>query len=172
MTVGAQVLDDATMIQLLDDGSGWLRVERQTEGAAEIGVTRYGTDGRARWTRRLPYQPRPVPRILVDSLVRNWTRAPGSGTPLFPEDQVRAALFIPGRLPPVASADLAADGRIWLKRELGSGRLLVLNGETGAPLFEVQLPAGARFAGAEGTRLWAVAKDADDVESVVQYRMQ
>jgi hypothetical protein len=172
MTVGAQVLDDATMITLLDDGSGWLRVERRTEGAAEIGVTRYGTDGRARWRRQIPYQPRPVPRTIVDSLVRSWTHAPGSGTPLFPEDQVRAALFIPSRLPPISSAGMAADGRIWLKRELGSGRMLVLNGETGAALFEVQLPAGARFAGAEGTRVWVVAKDADDVESVVQYRMQ
>jgi hypothetical protein len=170
--VGQQRLDDNPLLTLARDGTGWLRVERRTDGPAEFTVTRFGLDGKSRWSRRIPYTPRPVPRAFVDSMVNGWVHPLQAGAPRLPEADVRAALFVPTRFPPVTFAGLGTDGRVWVRREMDANRVTVLDGGTGAPLFEVALPAGSRFAGGDGDRLWAVLKDADDVETLVQYRIQ
>ena len=170
--VGSQPLDDGPLISLLRDGSGWLLVDREVGRASYFTLTAYALDGRTRWSRRIAYTPVPVTTKVVDSLIDLWAHPAERSAPALDAGAVRTALYRPAHFPPVTSASLMADGRIWIRRESAGQRFLAVDPADGKDLFEVTLPPGARFAGASTDRLWVVMKDADDVESLVQYRMR
>ena len=121
--------------------------------------------GRTLYTRRFPFSRAPIPAKVVDSVgtdlatrYRNYVR-------------VREALFVPASYPPVTQALVANDGSVWLRgRDDRAGTMWTILDPAGNPVARVREPARTRFLDLDGG-LWAVERDADDVESIVRYRL-
>ncbi len=130
--------------------------------------------------REFPYRPRPLEERVVDSTVRAIEAGLARMSPGIPigRDSLRRALYRPAYYPPVAEVRLGRDSTLWLRlaaeppRPLAAARVLWLVLDwTGAPLRTVEAPAGLRIYDASGDLLWGVERDADEVPSVVRYRV-
>jgi hypothetical protein len=85
--------------------------------------------------------------------------------------RVREALYVPPSYPPVTRALVANDGSIWLRgRDDPAGAMWTILDSTGNPAAQVREPPRTRFLDLDGG-LWAVERDADDVESIVRFRI-
>ena len=169
--VGLQPLDDTPFLMLLRDGSGWLRLDRPVEGPARFTLTVSDLRGHQRWQRVVPVPAVPVSSRFIDSVVGGFAHPQEGRAPQVPEGRVRATLFVPPRLPAATSAMGTLDHRVWVRREAGSRRYSVFEGD-GRPAFEVELPPGVRFAGANGETVWGVLTTEEGEEVLVQYRLR
>ena len=149
-------------------------VDRRDARSAErstYGVVALNLDGDTVWTTRVPYEPKPVDRAIVDSVLRSTMRsAMRSG--LSP-DEAEKALYLPNFLPPVTGGFVATDGSIWLRRE-DDGRsvsydVLHTNGNFAAQL---SVPSNVTLRAARDNYVWGVELDENDVPTVVRYRIQ
>lgn len=172
--IGAQPFGDAPLLVGALGGDGFVRVDRRTTGEPVVLVTRFASDGRTRWTHRIPFTGAPVDPALIDSVVRRFTTASTPGMPGLPEANVRRAIAIPPRDVEVRSVALAPDGTVWLRRSTGAkmaARFTVL-ASNGAPAFEVELPPGAKLVGfGEGT-IYLGSLDADELPVLTRYRVK
>ena len=121
--------------------------------------------GRELYRRRFPFPRTPVPRHVVDSvaddLVNRYRNYSG----------VREAIPVPPSYPPVNRVLVANDGTVWLRgRDDPAGALWTILDPKGSPFAIVREPPRTRFSDLDGG-LWAIERDADDVESIIRYRL-
>jgi hypothetical protein len=149
-------------------------VDRRDATSAErstYGVVALNLDGDTVWTTRVPYEPRPVDRAIIDSVLKATTRsAMRSG--LSP-DEAEKALYLPNVLPPVTGGFLAADGAIWLRREDDEQNVSydVLD-EKGNIVAQLSVHSNVTLRAARANYVWGIELDENDVPTVVRYRVK
>lgn len=112
-------------------------------------------DGDTVLTRRLPFEPVPIPRAVRDSVTRRR--------------QIRNRL-VPTTYPPLANLLVGRDGTIWIEmREKDDTRPYVVLASDGELLGTLTLPRTSRVAVAQQDRVWVIERDVDDIESIVRY---
>ena len=80
---------------------------------------------------------------------------------------------MPKVYPPLSAMTLGADGTTWISgRITPKGRTVTAIDARGNQLFTVELPPKTRLVQANRTTLWTVQTDADDLPSVVRYRVR
>jgi hypothetical protein len=172
--VGQQPFLDSPLLVAGANGTGFLRVDRSTTGAPQIGLLRYNERGALTWRRSIRYAPTPLDPTVLDSVIRGYTDPPDPRAPRVPEEKVREALVLPAYSPPVLSASIGSDGWSWLRLPTRAGegaRYMVLDAH-GTPVFEVRLPLRGRLMAANATRVWVALNNADDLPVAIRYRIE
>jgi hypothetical protein len=93
---------------------------------------------------------------------------------LFSGNNLGAQFTAPaGRLhSPIASARVALDNTIWVQLRTARGvQEWVMLDERGDPQLSVSLPPGTRLVQASRSAVWTLQTDADDIQSVVRFRI-
>jgi hypothetical protein len=106
---------------------------------------------------------------VVDS-VRNWMRARYAGW--VSHREVDLALFVPKFKNTVTAITPGIDGRVWLRRE-DSDTLVeytVLDA-AGTATASAWVPRSVRLHWASATHVWGQELDADDVPTIVRFRI-
>lgn len=143
-------------------------------------VTAFDLDGDAIWTRQLGYEPLPIPRSEVDSIVdaqvENWlsfAEQAGVGQGAL-RGQIRENLFAPEYRPPIAGGFVADDGSTWVRWTSAPGadvhRWLRLDAD-GVPVARIEVPRNLGLRTYDGEHLWGVETDEYDVPYVVRLRI-
>jgi hypothetical protein len=147
-------------------GGDWVAVvDREPSGSpggAAFRVTRFAPDGRRVWEHSYRYTPQALPADAVDEMVQAYAQGiVGEATPEATR-AVRAALWLPPALPPVAAAVAARDGTLWLRRESAVEDapqvLWTVLGPAGELMGEVSVPGTWMIVDADGARVWAIAR--------------
>ena len=124
-----------------------------------------GEERQTIYTRRFPFARVPVPARVVDSIVAAFA----ARLPAY--QGFREALPVPPSYSPVTRLMVATDGAVWIRgRDEPAGALWTILDPRGEPVASVREPAGTRFIDLD-RGLWAIERDADDVESIVRYRV-
>jgi hypothetical protein len=178
-----QPFSDAVLGVVTQDAAGFLVLERpapETPDLSEFRLTRLDLAGDTVFSRSYPFQPQPLPRERIDSVVDAVaSRLHGfvgerTGTTMGQWlDWVREATYAPAFYSPVDNLLPGADGTIWISLTPTSAappQWLVLT-EEGEPLFLASTPAGMRLLYANRDFLWGTEKDELEVEYIVRYRI-
>jgi len=147
-----------------------LRSAALTRQKSVVRVVAVNAKGDTAWSREYPYAPRPLERRTADSVLnRTHYGMRRSGATL---DAVRSVLFLPANRPPVSAAVAADDGTLWLRREAGQSTVeyWVISAD-GSLVGSVTVASNVSIAAASRDHVWAIRSDADDVPSVVRYRI-
>ncbi|CAA9311679.1 MAG: hypothetical protein AVDCRST_MAG89-1157 [uncultured Gemmatimonadetes bacterium] len=132
--------------------------------------TAYGLDGRRLREFRAPHVPRPVSNAEIDSVVQRLAKPP------FSEATIRRALREAGTRTWPAFRGFFVDDqeRLWVALTPASDdadlEWLVL-GPSGQRLGSLRLPQSVTLGAVRGNRAYAVARDENDVESIVVYQL-
>ncbi len=139
---------------------------------ATFGVVALNFSGDTVWSRRYPYTPKPLERDSVNSYV-NRLSTTGVGGQAVPADVVREQLYAPAFRAPVVGAVAGDDGSLWLRLGglTGDAEYMVIapNGTLAAT---VTLPRSVTISAITGDVAWGTDRDADDVPSVVRFRIR
>jgi hypothetical protein len=118
----------------------------------------------------VPYEPERISSSAVDSAVARIASRPQlKGN----ETTVRAALRVPQFYPPFSQALMAADGTTWIQvrsADTATVRWLVVSPQ-GKVTASVTVPKSVNITTID-RGIWATVRDADDVPSIVRYRMK
>ncbi len=135
-----------------------------------IRVVAVNARGDTAWARDFPYAPRPLERRVADSVLDRTHRSMRrSGATL---EVVRRVLFLPTNRPPVSAAIVADDGTLWLRREAGQATVeyWVVSAD-GSLLGSATVASNISIAAANREQVWGIRSDADDVPSIVRFRI-
>ena len=133
--------------------------------AWSYGVRAMDERGRQLYARRFPFSRAPVPTHVVDSIVGVMTTRFQAYT------GIRQAIPVPASYPPVTRVLIATDGSVWLRgRDDPAGATWTILDPKGDPVAMVREPPRTRFIEVDGG-VWATERDADDVESIIRYRI-
>ena len=175
----AQPFRDDAVWAVDREGRGVYLVDRQVGGNRPhtFGLFALSLSGDTLWTRRYPYQPKPLTQLMVDQRLKeiqgDTRNIPGRRLVLDPEVLVKG-LYRPRYLPPVEGIVVGRDGTIWLRRETVPGSETAWYqalSSAGDPLGTIRLPATDRLVEADSNRLWIVTKDADEIPYLAWYRV-
>ena len=178
-----QPFSDAELVHVSSTGPEIVRVDRSIRDGANppsFRVTKLTFTGDTIFSREFAYEPRPLDRTMVDSIVRGIGEMfaarprPGAPTPARAEALAREAIYAPAIHPPVSELVVGRDGSIWLRREDTGGEWvdwLVLSAE-GEPVGIVAAPERLRVLAAERDRIWGMETDDLDVPYLVRYAVQ
>lgn len=149
-----------------------LVVERYTAraaGDAAVRVTSLGMHGDTLWSTTLPYTARRLDARVVDSVRAHLTRVLA---PRFPAGEIDRQLFVPSFRTPVTDMLAGADGSVWIGWDTPerATRFTVLAAD-GRVSFAVDGPQGIHLVWADGGVAWGQVFDADDVPSLVRFRI-
>jgi hypothetical protein len=145
-------------------------------------LTLLGAFGDTLVSRTYPFEGLPITQRMIDSALgpRSMPSRPNRDPELARWKSVaheqlwtEARELIPPSAPQVIRVELGLDDTIWLqlRSEANGQRWLILDG-VGDPIGMLGLPIGSQVHQAARDAVWAVEKDADDVESVVRYRIR
>ncbi len=149
------------------DGRRLAVVEASFSGrdAWSYGVRLVDETRRELYARRFPFMRAPVSRQVVDSLVEVMTERYKNYT------GIREAMPVPPSHSPVTKVLVAKDGSVWLRgRADPAGASWTILDPKGNAVALIREPANTRFVEIDGG-LWAIERDADDVESIIRYRV-
>jgi len=160
-----------------DDGT--VRIERAhapTRESSTFAVTRTDTAGDTLYHRTFRYAPKPYAGAATDSLVgqhaRQYEERAGPDFEAV-KAAIRDAYELPPYQSPVQSAQLGADGSVWLLREdTGGDYTWILLAPDGSPRGQLALPRRASIRWSSGDEAWIVVQDEYDVQWLVRYRLR
>ena len=142
-----------------------------TTSGAELGTFRVvmiGQAGDTIFARRFPFKPVQIDAHLRDSL----TAAAAAGPRPSQMRGMATERPSPKIYPPLIHLVIGRDGTTWVEmRETGAGRPYLVLDPKGNAIGMVTLPMNATIRAASRTTVWATQRDADDVESVVRFRV-
>jgi hypothetical protein len=182
VSTGVHPISDAPFVAHAPDGNRMIIVERSTAPEADTTVTLHAiaSSGDTLWSRRFRYAPLALPAAEIDSLLapriegfKRFARLERKLSDDEAELAYRESVEVPGHRPPIRSARVALDGRIWLEWNAPPGMpsdWWLLNSE-GEPLTIVRPSMPISAAGVAGDHLWAVELDEMDVPYLVRYRV-
>jgi hypothetical protein len=175
-----QPFGDDPLFAANSDGSLLVTVDRDAPARGRKATFRVTAwrGGRERiFDREIEYQPRRLPRSVVDSVVEGLSKPARRDSPSTPvtADSIRRRLFRPAYFPPVEELKVAQDGNVWLRVRMadspeGVGDWLVLS-RHGFTLARVSLPPSFRLLAANRRVAWGVQSDQLDVPLVVRYQL-
>jgi hypothetical protein len=178
---GAHPIPDAPIIRFGRDRVMVLdRTVTRDEESRAVTIRMFGPDGSLLWSRRYPYDAVPLPSSEADSLIgeriagfQRFAALEGRLSPEEAERVYRREVRAPAYRPPVRSAYLADDGRIWMEWAVRAGtpaRWMVLN-QRGELLASFAVPALLDVRAIHGDDVWAVETDDLDVPYLVRYKL-
>jgi hypothetical protein len=153
------------------DGSRIVMVERDPPAAVDGGMRFSAVDaaGARLFSVALPVSSIPVPRDVRDKAIADLQRNPLQNDLL---RQAVSQMQVPSNYPAVYDLRVGTDNRIWLRlRGTDAGSPWLVLSPTGIAVGTVVLPRGAIFHHADSTGVLLVELDADEVQSVVRYRV-
>jgi hypothetical protein len=165
------------------DGTWVAVVDRAAAGLPEVGqlpIHAMDANGDTLWSRTFAYEPAAIPQSLVDSLfnARLESRLAQASRTGETRDQARAwteeRITFPGHWPPILSALVGQDGRLWLEWYAPEGSVSewwVLDRE-GRPAGRIAPAKRIAAFAADADALWAAETDALEVPYVVRYRIE
>jgi hypothetical protein len=110
-----------------------------------------------------------VSESAIDSMIARRTR----GMPHADAASYKSRVNVPLFWPPAVGLIVGGDGRAWLQlRSSALTPTYVVLDEQGEASALLVLPANTELAFARGEYLWCLEKDANDIQSVVRYRVQ
>ena len=168
---GPQPFDDGEILALFGDASGWILTDRQASGSPLVTVCNYRSDGTIRWKRSYSYFPVGLSGDQIDFEVNRLVAPMGTRGPVLDRDRVRSLLFIPPRLPPIASVLTGEDGSVWLRRSGQAGAYVMLDRD-GIARYRVSVPNGSRLVGAKDGVAWVAQQAEEGEETLVRYRIE
>ncbi len=166
---GQQPFDNGPKYGVSADGSRIALVDMTRAGDRPIvHVTQISPRGDTLLRVTVPFTPVQVTNRMLDSTAK--AMAAGWSRPDLERD-VRAALYAPRFIPPVRRIIAANDGTMWLRMFVpdGTSRWLVLSPQ-GRPTMTIDTPKNVEIMSVE-RGVWGVERDADDVPSVVRFRI-
>ncbi len=156
------------------DGSSVLIVDAPAN-ADRFTIMRARFSGDTVYRREYRYAPRAVPRVVRDSIHREWARLMerriGRSSALA---TARSLIPIPDFLPPVSSIHLDWDGRAWLRTEdLGTATVRwLLYGPDGRLQATIDAPTTLTIMAAKDDRVIGVRQGDLDIPQIVSYRLK
>ncbi len=166
---GQQPFDNSPVYHVSADGKRIAIVDMTRAGTqAIVHVTQISPRGDTLLRATVPFVPVSVSTRLLDSTAQaeasDWRRPDL-------EPKIRDALYAPRFIPPVRRIITANDGTMWLRMFVpdGTARWLVLSPQ-GRATMTLDVPKHVRIMSVE-RGIWGVELDADDVPSVVRYRI-
>jgi hypothetical protein len=188
MNFSVQPFVDSPLVAVAHPPGRIVVVGREAAIAAEdarFTVTAFSADGDTLWSREYGYQPSPILRAEVDSVVesrvemiRSFAQGAGVG-PRELESRIRDQLHAPPFRPPVQQVLISPEGDIWLRIAAAPGSELSPWWKLdpgGSPVARMELPSNMTLRAVErdaagGGVGWAVETDELDVPYVVRLRM-
>lgn len=167
-----QRLSDTPLWHAAHDGSAIAIVDRPASASgakSRYTVTIIGPSGVISRQRQIDYIPTALSRSLRETVVRQSINPLGRSVTLRPE-----VVFTPAYVPPVSELFLAADGRVWVKREYSTAPTTpwdVLNREL-QHIETVNLPTDFKLLEVNGDHLWGTRVGEDDAPIIVRYSMR
>jgi len=146
-------------------------IEAGTPEAGTYRVTVISPTGDTTISRSYPYQPIAVSQAMIDSAAARQAEFDAGNDPATRAN--RPPITYPASLPPIRRAVLGRDQTIWLEAEdnLPAHSWVVLD-PAGEPVGRVTLPGNVTLKAADRDRVWALERDADDLESIVVFRLR
>jgi len=176
----AQPFSDADLYDVAPAGGGVVVLSRPApaEARGTFTVTRYEPNGRARRLATVRYIPETLrPSVVADTVARYVAmfdavpelHALGTG-------RLRAAVVRALHVPPTVPAALAVlagrDGTTWVLRgRSGAAARWMVFDANGRLLAVAELPPALALYAADRSHVWGVMVDADEVPSVLRYRL-
>jgi hypothetical protein len=144
------------------------------EGTYAVAVLE--ANGDTVFAREYPFQGVSIPSSAIDSAIAAMAPRPGQpreeGAAPLSRFQDAARQRIPAVYAPVERIVLGLDHTVWLTlRATPEGREAVVLDARGTPMATVPLPARSVVQGATSSHLWVTETDADDLASIVRYRI-
>jgi hypothetical protein len=171
---GQNYFADTPLWTVASDGSGVVLVDRVV-GAPRYRVTRWDARGTRLFAVDVPYQPIPMPRSVVDSVIREFQVDMKQGGATFDIPKLlRDSLHAPTTYVPVSDVIVGTDGSAWIARERRIvGPTIPLRYDIidakGRLIGSLTLPHPGKIAAATSHVIWIIEKDADDVPMIVRY---
>ena len=152
----------------------FVRIPPLTRDANAFHVISIGADGDTVFSRSIPFTGERVPGQLSSAAVEQDVAR--LRRTLSPENVRQLESLMRARLPdvyaPVERVRVGRDGAVWVElRDTNEGTPLLGLDATGNPFAMIVLPAGARVAAVSRTHVWMIERDADDIQSLVRYRV-
>ena len=172
MLYRSQPFSDAPLTAYAANAARVFVVDRRAASqaaSATLRVVALQADGDTAWSASLPYTPRVLDAGVSDSVLAHQQK---SVAQMFPPTEVARALYLPKFWPPIRDLCAGVDGRLWLGWDDGSGRTrYTILGSDGRPVAEVSAEQELRVLWASEATVWAQVLDADDVPTLVRYRV-
>jgi hypothetical protein len=150
-----------------------------TDRGGSYSVTVVRTTGDTLFSRNYPFVGTPIPAAVRDSAIDAIPRRKLANGTFVYEPKIGARLreaaapLTPRVYRPVENMILGQDNTTWLQmRPVGDSKELIALNAKGDPILSVRIPLNADVWEASPTKLWVVEKDADDLPSVVRYRIR
>ncbi len=134
-------------------------------------VTVIAPDGDTTFARSYPYRPIAVTQAMMDSARARQAERDAMSPPS--TYQGRPEITFPASLPPIRKVLLGRDGTVWLEEEDNAPQhRWVALAPGGEQVASVELPPNVTLRAADRDRLWTLERDADDLESIVVFRLE
>jgi hypothetical protein len=136
--------------------------------AGQFTVTVLRAGGDTVFARRYNYQAEPIPKAVADSAVE-------ARAAQLPPDLAAAyrKAPVPAVYPPLVAITVGADGMVWIQmRDRQTNHPYFVVDRDGRPGGEVVLDRSSTIAAVTGTFAWVLERDANDVQSIVRYRLK
>lgn len=187
MSFSVQPFVDSPLVAVAHPPGRIVVVEREAVTSAEdarFKVRAFSPDGDTLWSRAYGYEPSPILRAEVDSVVESriettvsFAQGAGLGRREL-ESRIRDQLHAPPFRPPVQQVLLSPEGDVWLRMATAPGSEMIpwwKLDSAGSPVARVELPSNMtlRAVGrdeAGGHVGWAVETDELDVPYLVRLR--
>jgi hypothetical protein len=152
-----------SMLSVRADGGGVVVVTFSGVTLSPARVHSIGASGDTIFTYVLAARPTAIPRTKIDSLL----------LPLRGDPRYSAQVIAPRYYAPVRRVIAGADGSVWLEEyhSTTAHQWLVLDPK-GRPVGRVSVPEAVHVMQATVGKFWGVTLDADDVPTIVRYRVR
>jgi hypothetical protein len=178
-TAGAPFLTFPAMVYSADGTRFGSLTHRFTDRGGTYTVVVVKTNGDTLFSRTYPFVGEPIPKAVRDSAIDAIPRRKLPNGSLMYDPKVGARLrdlvepLTPRVYRPIEGMTIGKDNTTWLvMRPSGATKDLIALNAKGDPIMSVRVPATADLWEASLSRLWLVEKDADDLPSVVRYRIK
>lgn len=156
-------VDDARPVEAASDAA------RRSDTAVGFQVTLINSIGDTLYHRTIEVAGEAISDGVIDSIMARRTR----GMSRADIASYRSRVSIPPFWPPALSMVIGDDGRAWLQlRASESAPTYLVLDKQGLAGGSLVLPANTLLAFADGQSIWCLEKDANDIQSVVRYRVQ
>jgi hypothetical protein len=145
-----------------------------TPDAREFRVVSIGAGGDTVFARTIPFAAERIPgRLAAAAVEQEVSRLRRR---LSPQDIGQLESLMSAKLPevysPIARVRVGRDGVVWVElRDTDEGTPMLGLDAEGNPFGTIVVPREARIAVGSRTHVWVIERDADDIQSLVRYRV-
>jgi hypothetical protein len=139
----------------------------------EYQITASTLEGERIFSRRVSFEVTRLPRDVVDSAVKDLMSRPRPPEVRRALERAVGEMDFPEFYPPVSAVFVGGDGKAWIRgARQGQDRKWTVLSPTGSIVGVALLPDTFRAFHADAQRLWGTVRDADDVPSLIRYRIE